>query len=215
MATENAPQSMYRAREGLGVWEHRGQVAAVGIGHGPTSRRWDGKADSSVGAISLLALRKAIEDAGVNPEDIDGLVMDELTTTGAFWPRDQELPWDVINHYNTNRRAARRHHATERRVDPQEHARTHRGPVHHVRPGLHVERHRGRRPGYRRGARAYLPRPQGLAQPARAATTRPVPTPRTPFRAPPRCARCGALPPVTARRSSSPSTAASTARTTT
>ena len=100
MSTENAPQSMYRSREGLGVWEHRGKVAAVGIGHGPTSRRWDGEADTSLGAISLIALRKAIEDAGVNPEDIDGLVMDERTTTGAFWPRGQEYPWDVINAYN-------------------------------------------------------------------------------------------------------------------
>ena len=100
MSTENAPQSMYRSREGLGVWEHRGKVAAVGIGHGPTSRRWDGEADTSLGAISLIALRKAIEDAGVKPEDIDGLVMDERTTTGAFWPRGQEYPWDVINAYN-------------------------------------------------------------------------------------------------------------------
>ena len=101
MSTENAPQSMYRSREGLGVWEHRGKVAAVGIGHGPTSRRWDGKPDTSLGAISLVALRRAIEDAGVDPGDIDGLVMDEKTTTGAFWPRGQELPWDVINAYNT------------------------------------------------------------------------------------------------------------------
>ena len=101
MSTENAPQSMYRSREGLGVWEHRGKVAAVGIGHGPTSRRWDGKPDTSLGAISLIALRRAIEDAGVDPGDIDGLVMDEKTTTGAFWPRGQELPWDVINAYNT------------------------------------------------------------------------------------------------------------------
>ena len=101
MATENAPQSMYRAREGLGVWEHRGKVAAVGVGHGPTSRRWDGNADTSLGAISLIALRRAIKDAGVDPGDIDGLVMDEKTTTGAFWPRGQELPWDVINAYNT------------------------------------------------------------------------------------------------------------------
>ena len=101
MSTENAPQSMYRTQEGLGVWEHRGKVAAVGVGHGPTSRRWDGNADTSLGAISLIALRRAIEDAGVDPADIDGLVMDEKTTTGAFWPRGQELPWDVINAYNT------------------------------------------------------------------------------------------------------------------
>lgn len=29
--TQPAPQSAYRKREGLGVWEHRGKVAAVGI----------------------------------------------------------------------------------------------------------------------------------------------------------------------------------------
>ena len=33
--TQMAPESMYRSTEGLGVWEHRGQVAAVGIGHSP------------------------------------------------------------------------------------------------------------------------------------------------------------------------------------
>ncbi len=48
-----SPASMYRTEEGLGVWEHRGKVAAVGIGHSPTLRRWDGKADTSVGAWSL------------------------------------------------------------------------------------------------------------------------------------------------------------------
>ena len=42
MPTENAPASMYRATEGLGVWEHKGKVAAVGVGHSPTTRRWDG-----------------------------------------------------------------------------------------------------------------------------------------------------------------------------
>ena len=36
--TQKAPQSMYRDGEGLGVWEHRGKVAAVGIGHSPTAR---------------------------------------------------------------------------------------------------------------------------------------------------------------------------------
>ena len=65
MVTENAPESMYRSDEGLGLWEHRGKVAAVGVGHSPTARRWDGRADSSVGALTILALRRAIEDAGV------------------------------------------------------------------------------------------------------------------------------------------------------
>ena len=100
MTTENAPASMYRATEGLGVWEHKGKVAAVGIGHSPTVRRWDGKPENSVGANSILALRKAIEDAGVDPADIDGLVLDPVTTTGAHWPPGQEIPMDVVNHWN-------------------------------------------------------------------------------------------------------------------
>ena len=82
-----APASMYRADAGLGLWEHRGKVAAVGIGHSPTARRWDGRPETSVGAISLLALRRAIEDAGVEPSEIDGLVLDPSTTTGRIGPR--------------------------------------------------------------------------------------------------------------------------------
>jgi hypothetical protein len=30
-----------RDKDGLGVWEHRGKVAVVGIGHSPVDRRWD------------------------------------------------------------------------------------------------------------------------------------------------------------------------------
>ena len=76
MTTQNAPASMYRSTEGLGLWEHRGKVAAVGVGHSPTERRWDGKPETAVGAWSILALRRAIEDAGVSPDQIDGLVID-------------------------------------------------------------------------------------------------------------------------------------------
>ena len=100
MTTENAPASMYRTTEGLGVWEHKGKVAAVGIGHSPTTRRWDGTAENTMGANSIFALRQAIEDAGVNPADIDGLVLDPVTTTGAHWPEGQEIPMDVGNAYN-------------------------------------------------------------------------------------------------------------------
>ena len=100
MTTQNAPASMYRTTEGLGVWEHRGKVAAVGVGHSPTTRRWDGKPESTVGANSILALRRAIEDAGVSPDQIDGLVLDPVTTTGAHWPEDDPIPMDVVNAYN-------------------------------------------------------------------------------------------------------------------
>ena len=75
MTTQNAPASMFRSTEGLGSWDHRGKVAAVGIGHSPTSRRWDGRPETTVGANSILALRRAIEDAGVSPNQVDGLVL--------------------------------------------------------------------------------------------------------------------------------------------
>ena len=97
MTTQNAPASMYRYDEGLGLWEHSGKVAAVGIGHAPTVRRWDGKAETSVGALSILALRRAIEDAGVAPDQIDGLVLVPDTTTGAHWPAGTPVPMNVVN----------------------------------------------------------------------------------------------------------------------
>ena len=99
MDTPIAPESMYRSEEGLGVWEHRGKVAAVGIGHSPTTRRWDDRAETSVGAWSILAMRAAIEDSGVNPDDIDGIVLDTHTTTGAYWPAGKEIPADIVNAY--------------------------------------------------------------------------------------------------------------------
>ena len=95
-----APESMFRSEEGLGVWEHKGKVAAVGIGHSPTARRWDGTPANTVGAWSILALRKAIEDAGVSPDQVDGLVFLPTTTTGAKWPADRPVPMDVVNAFH-------------------------------------------------------------------------------------------------------------------
>ena len=88
---------MYRTEEGLGVWEHRGKVAAVGVGHSSTARRWDGKPENCVGAWTIDAMRKAIDDAGVPPDQIDGLVFDSTTTTGAHWPEGREVPEDVVS----------------------------------------------------------------------------------------------------------------------
>ena len=100
MPTQNAPASTYRRREGLGVWEHRGKVAAVGVGHSPTARRWDGTPENSVGAFAIDAIRKAIADSGVSPDQIDGLVMDPGTTTGARWEEGDPVPMDVVNAFN-------------------------------------------------------------------------------------------------------------------
>ena len=94
MPTPNAPRSMYRRAEGLGVWEHRGKVAAVGIGHSPVDRRWDLRPETSVGAYGIIAIRNAIADAGLTPDQVDGLVLDPGTTTGAYWPEDKPIPED-------------------------------------------------------------------------------------------------------------------------
>ena len=91
---------MYRSVEGLGVWEHRGKVAAVGVGHSPTARRWDGRPETTVGAGSIHSMRQAMEDAGVSPDQVDGLVIVPVTTTGAPWPEGNPLPMDVVNAFN-------------------------------------------------------------------------------------------------------------------
>src|SRR3990167_548429 len=95
----NVPAEMQRTREGLGVWEHRGKVAAVGVGLSPTARRWDGRPETSVGAWSILALRRAMEDAGVSPDQVDGLVMAQETATGSPWPPGQPIPEDFLRAY--------------------------------------------------------------------------------------------------------------------
>jgi acetyl-CoA acetyltransferase len=98
MAYRTVPSaSMYRTKEGLGIWEHRGKVAAVGIGHSPTLRRWDARPETSIGAWSILALRRAMDDAGVTPGQVDGLVLAPDTTTGSHWPPDQPIPQDFID----------------------------------------------------------------------------------------------------------------------
>lgn len=99
MPTENAPADFYRTQENPGLWPHRGKVVAVGIGNSPTARRWDGTAENSIGAWAIQALRGAIEDAGVDPSEVDGLVMDRTTTTGAWWPEGDPIPEDVISQF--------------------------------------------------------------------------------------------------------------------
>ena len=64
-----------RDKDGLGVWEHRGKVAVAGVGHSAVDRRWDGVSmDKTLGAYSILACRKAMDDAGVTPDQIEGVI---------------------------------------------------------------------------------------------------------------------------------------------
>jgi hypothetical protein len=100
--TEAAPANFYRSARGGGlpVWEHKGKAAAIGVGHSPAVRRWDWKPETSVGGWTILAIRRAIEDAGIDPSTIDGLVMDTSTTTGAYWD-NRPIPEDFAKTFNS------------------------------------------------------------------------------------------------------------------
>ncbi len=83
MTTANA--GWQRNRGGLGIWEHRGKVAVAGVGHSPMDRRWDGVSlDKTLGSYSLIAAQKAVADAGISLDDIDGVISCP-GPTGANW----------------------------------------------------------------------------------------------------------------------------------
>ena len=72
--TDWYPQSKYRKSEGFGLWEHRGKVAVAGIGISPTARRRDGNLETSLGALQIIAIQKALDEAGITVDDVDGVV---------------------------------------------------------------------------------------------------------------------------------------------
>jgi len=111
MATQNQYQ-WRRDKDGLGVWDHRGKVAVAGYGHSPVDRRWDERSmDQSLGAYTILACRLAMEDAGVTPNQIDGIICCDSHIAGGSggtasnWaprpyfdpPYDSELGLTLIN----------------------------------------------------------------------------------------------------------------------
>ena len=64
-----------RDKDGLGVWAHRGKVAIAGYGHSPVDRRWDGVSmDQTLGAYCILACQKAMNDAGITADQVDGII---------------------------------------------------------------------------------------------------------------------------------------------
>ena len=72
MTTVNS--SWRRDKEGLGIWEHRGKVAITGWGMSPVDRRWDGVSmEKTLGAYAIVAINRALEDAGIGADDVDGL----------------------------------------------------------------------------------------------------------------------------------------------
>src|SRR5437762_12930721 len=82
--TASAGYQWRRDRDGLGVWEHRGKVAVAGIGHSPVDRRWDEVSkDKTLGAYSILACHKAMDEAGVTAEPIDGVLRRDSHIAGG------------------------------------------------------------------------------------------------------------------------------------
>jgi len=76
--------SWMRNREGMGVWKHRGKVAVAGWGVSYMDRRWDGKSmDKTLGAYAIAASKKAIEDAGLKLDDIDGVITPSAGAVGV------------------------------------------------------------------------------------------------------------------------------------
>ena len=77
-----------RTREQVGVWEHRGKVAISGVGHAPMERRWDGTdLSKAMGSYALIAGQKALDDAGLSRDDIDGIITckDTMIRYPATW----------------------------------------------------------------------------------------------------------------------------------
>ena len=73
-----------RDKQGLGVWPHQGKVAITGWAMSPVDRRWDGVSmDRTLGAFCILAAQRALEDAGLKPEEVDGLLQCPNSMAGA------------------------------------------------------------------------------------------------------------------------------------
>jgi len=74
MTTDN--RKWQRDQLGLGVWDGKGKTAFVGWGMSPVDRRWDGVSmDRTLGEFSKIAVQRALDDAGLQLKDIDGLFM--------------------------------------------------------------------------------------------------------------------------------------------
>ena len=85
MTTED--RNWRRDREGLGGWNGRGKAAFAGWGMSPIDRRWDGVSmDRTLGEFCKIAASNALEDAGLKPEDVDGLFMCPNNMAGVNSP---------------------------------------------------------------------------------------------------------------------------------
>jgi hypothetical protein len=74
-----------RDKDGLGIWEHRGKVAAAGVGHSPVDRHWDEVSmDKMLGAYRSWPARRRWTKPGVTPDPVDGEVTCEEVAPGQL-----------------------------------------------------------------------------------------------------------------------------------
>lgn len=69
------------------MWEGSGKVAIAGIGHSPTYRRWDERAETSLGAMAMDAVQAALDDCGLEADEVDGVVSAPGPLSGYWGPR--------------------------------------------------------------------------------------------------------------------------------
>ena len=155
---------LYRTADNPGVWPHRGKVAAVGIGHSPTLRRWDGDPQkASARGPSWLSARPSRTRAST-PAEVDGLVFDPIDDHRRVLAGRRAGPGGLPGRVREHQRPVRRADQAQPGVAGEEPARADRPEVRDARADLHVDvRGRGDRVGGPRDGRGG-PRREGLAQ---------------------------------------------------
>ena len=82
-----------RDKDSPGVWPHRGKVAIAGIGHSDVERRFDGVTMSTtLGAKAIQACQRAMADAGVSPDQVDGMLCCPENGDGSGGPAGRWAP---------------------------------------------------------------------------------------------------------------------------
>ena len=77
------------------MWKHSGKVAYAGVGHAEVYRRWNEEAETSLGALAIIAASRAIEDCGLTVDDIDGIFTAPGPLGGEWLPRP--IPTSMTN----------------------------------------------------------------------------------------------------------------------
>ena len=167
MPHPGVPRDWFRNRDGMGLWEGRGKVVATGIGTSPTARRWDEKPETSMGAMTIIAIRKAIADAGISPDEIDGLVLTPESTTGDFQGSEHPSASGLGKALQNGVFSPGRDYSGRHRLAPLEHAGVEERQVHDERRHMYVRVVCRRGGGGGARTDPDLPGGSGLAQPGR------------------------------------------------